>query len=215
MPEEVKKAQVELVEGTPIDERLIKAFEKIAEKTYLSIQKRDYRATLVHREEKGGIDDTEAALIHINEDNRDEVDNPTELDYKGHITPYEAFMFKDVNYAMALAQLKDWAYFEEIEHDAAGNPKFDEIMRKDGSIEKRVRVIQIPINLAQIDMLSKKRLNMGVGGVQSWMHIHERRANAGMPPDETLMGKLSGWAGFKRERVSKEELEAQYGSVKK
>lgn len=206
--EKSQTAQVEIVDSLPIDERLIKAFEKIAEKTYLMIQKRDYRATMVQRTEKAELPDSEAALIHINEESRDQLDNPTELDIKGHITPYEAFMFKDVNYAMALANLRDWAFFEEPEFDAAARPKFDE-----NGNQKKVR---IPINLAQIDMLSKKRLNMGVGGVQSWMHIHERRANSGMPPEENFMNKVYGWAGFKKEKVSKEELEAQYGgSVKK
>jgi len=34
-----------------------------------------------------------------------------------------------------------------------------------------------------------------------------------MPPEESFGEKVSGWAGFKKERVSKEELEAQYGST--
>jgi len=203
----VKAELIEKPESLPLDERLIKAFEAIAERTFLSIQKRDYRATMVHREEKGEVPDSAAALIHIEEEARDELDNPVELDYKGHITPYEAFMFKDVNYAMALAQLKDWAFFEEPEYDKAGRPILDET-----GFQKMIR---LPVNLAQIDMLSKKRLNLGVGGAQAWMHIHERRANAGMPPEEGFMNKLGSWTGFKREKVSKEELEAQYGSQKK
>lgn len=207
MPEEApsKKVDARVVENYPIDERLIKAFEKIAEKTYLMIQKRDYRATMVHKTEKAELPDSEAALIHIEEDNRDQLDNPIELDVKGHITPYEAFMFKDVNYAMALANLKDWAFFEETEYDYAGNPKRDK--------EGNVIINKIPINLAQIDMLSKKRLNLGIGSFQSWLHIHERRANAGMQQDDG-MNKAYGWMGFKKERVSKEEIEAQYGKQK-
>ncbi len=199
-----KKTSVEVVDSLPIDERLIRAFEQIAERTFLSIQKRDYRATMVHREEKGEVPDSAAALIHIDETERDQLDNPIELDYKGQITSYEAFMFKDVNYAMALAGLKDWAFFEEPEYDRAGRPVLDE--------EGNQKVVRIPINLAQIDMLSKKRLNLGIGGTQSWKHIHERRANAGMPQDNQFMDKIYGWAGVKKERVSKEELEAQYGT---
>jgi hypothetical protein len=208
MPEESKQVEVQVVDNLPLDERLIKAFEKIAEKTYLQIQKRDYRATMVARTEKAELPDSEAALIHINEDDRDQLDNPVELDYKGDITPYEAFMFKDVNYAMALAQLKDWAFFDEPELDPMGNPKFDE--------HGNMKIQRIPVNLAQIDMLSKKRLNLGVGGKQGWKHIAERRANAGMPPDEnSTMNKVYGWAGFRKERVSNEELEAQYGGSAK
>ncbi len=195
--------EVQIVDNV-LDERLIKAFEKIAEKTYLMIAKRDYRATLVHKQEKAELPDSEAALIHINEDGRDQLDNPVELDVKGHITSYEAFMFKDVNYAMALANLKDWAFFEEPEYDAMGNLKLDE--------RGNLKIIRTPINLAQIDMLSKKRLNLSVNGVQSYKHISERRANAGMNQgDDNIMNKVYGWAGFKKEKVSKEELEAQYG----
>ena len=184
-------------QAVPIDERLMKVFEKIAEQTFLKIEKRDYRATVVQRKETSEIPDSAAALIHINEETRDENDNPVELDFKGHITPYEAYMFKDVNYAQALVRLKNWAYFEEPELDFSGKPTG--------------KILQIPVNLAQIDMLSKKRLNLAVNGVQSYKHISERRANAGIPEDEGFGSKVAGWAGFKRERVSKEELEAQYG----
>jgi len=202
---EEKKVEVMLPSNNlPIDERLIKAFEQIAEKTYLMIQKRDYRATLVHREEKGEVPDSAAALIHFNEEYRDENDNPTELDVKGNITTRESYLFQNVNYAQALARLKDWAYFEEPKYDRAGNPILDN--------EGNQVFDKIPINLAQIDMLSKKRLNLGVGGHQAKQHIRERRANAGMPEDnQTLGGKIAGWAGFKKERISKEEIESQYG----
>lgn|SRR5574337_510562 len=207
MTEEIKKLPAELVENLPIDERMVKAFEKIAEKTFLNIQKRDYRATMVHREETGEVPDSAAALVHINEEECDQLDNPKELDVKGNITPYEAYMFKDVNYAMALANLRDWAFFEEPEMDIMGKIKLDE----DGN-----PIIQrIPINLAQIDMLSKKRLNLGVNANRSWMHINERRANAGMPNEENTANKVYGWAGFKKERISKEEIESQYGKQQK
>lgn len=196
----VEEKQVILMpdnQAVPIDERLMKAFEKIAEQTFLKIEKRDYRATVVQRNETSEIPDSAAALIHIDETSRDENDNPLELDVKGHITPYEAMMYKDVNYAQALVRLKNWAYFEVEETDFSGKPTGN--------------ITQVPVNLAQIDMLSKKRLNLGINGIQSYKHISERRANAGIPEEESLGSKLSGWAGFKKERVSKEELEAQYG----
>ena len=203
MPEEIKAVQAEIMDTLPIDERMIKAFEKIAEKTFLQIQKRDYRATMVHREEKGEIPDSAAALIHIDEESRDELNNPLELDYKGHISEYEAILFKDTNFALALSQLKNWSYFEGYDYDPMGNIRRDE--------NGNPIMIRIPVNLAQIDMLSKKRLNLGVGGRQGYKHIQERRANAGMPLEEQFMNKIYGWAGFKREKVSKEEIEAQYG----
>ena len=199
--------EVEVVDNLPIDERMVKAFEKIAERTYLMIAKRDYRSTMVHRQEKAEIPDSEAALIHIKDEQTDSLGNPTELDVKGRITPYEAFLFRDVNYAMALANLKDWAFFEELELDAVGNVKLD----KDGN----PIINRIPVNLAQIDMLSKKWLNLGVGGGQSWMHIHERRANAGMPAEETTANKVYGFMGWRKERTTPEQLQAEYGSSAK
>jgi len=205
MPEiATKKVEAEIVETLPLDERMIRAFEKIAEKTFMQIQKRDYRATMVHREEKGEIPDSAAALIHIDETPRDMLNNPIELDVKGHISEYEAIVFKDTNFALALSRLKNWSYFEEIDCDTIGNPKID----ANGNIQK----ICIPVNLAQIDMLSKKWLNLSIGGRQGYKHIDERRANAGMPPDESLGNKITGFMGFRKEKVSREELEAQYGS---
>ena len=63
MSEKSEPREVEVVEALPeIDEKLVKAFEKIAEKTYLMIAKRDYRSTLVHRQEKawlGALSDEE------------------------------------------------------------------------------------------------------------------------------------------------------------
>lgn len=203
MTEESKKVEVQVVEDLGVDPKTAKAIEKIAEKTVLMIAKRDYRATMVHREERAEIPDSEAALIHIDEESQDELGNPQEYDVKGNITAYEAWMFRDVNYGIALTNLRDWWYFEvPVEKYEDG--------KKVTYLEK------VPINLAQIDMMSKKRLNLGIGGHQSWMHIHERRANSGMPPDESAMNKVYGFMGFKKEKVAPEKLQEQYGSsVKK
>lgn len=196
--QEAKKVSVELcepVEKLPLDERMVKAFEKIAEQTFLNIQKRDYRATVVHREEKGEVPDAISTFVTIDEDKKDQLDNPTELDVKGTITPFEAMQFKDVNYAMALSKLKNWAYFEEV------------VEKLDGTKE----AVKVPVNLAQIDMLSKKWLNLSVFGNQSSKHIKALRAGAGMPIDEGIGQKAAGWFGWKRERVAKEELKEAYG----
>lgn len=197
-PQEAKKVSVEVVDSVeklPLDERMVKAFEKIAEQTFLNIQKRDYRATVVHREEKGEVPDAISTFVTIDEAKRDQLDNPTELDVKGTITPFEAMQFKDVNYAMALAKLKNWDHFEET------------IEKLDGTKE----IVKVPVNLAQIDMLSKKWLNLSVFGNQSSKHIKALRAGSGMPIQEGLEQKAAGWFGWKKERVAKEELKEAYG----
>lgn len=180
-----------------IDERLLKAFEKIAEKTYLTISQRDFRATTVHREEKGEIPSDVAAFMHIDEEKiRDQLDNPVELDVKGTIDTFESYHFKDVNYAMALAKLKNWAFFEEKTVDKNG----------------KVTIDKIPINLAQIDMLSKKRLNLSLNSNQSNKHIQALKANAGIINDDAMQ-KASRFFGWRKE--SKQRVQEQYNQVRK
>lgn len=194
MNEEIKDA--EIVNLEPLDERVVKAFEQIAKKTFLEIQKRDYRAEVIERTESGEVPSDIATFVHIDEDNRDELDNPFELDVKGTIKPVEAAHFKDVNYAIALTKLRDWAFFEIPVKQLNGTWKSE----------------RISINLAQIDMLSKKRLNLGIFGEQSNKHIRALRAGAGMPPEESFLQKAGSWFGWKHE--NKNELERSYGIQK-
>lgn len=188
--------EVEIVnpESVSIDERTIRAFEKIAEKTMLDIVKRDYRATVVHREESGQLPDAVNTFMEIDESKTDDLGNPVELDVKGTITPFEAYRFKEVNYATALVNLKDWKYFEVP------------IKGKDGTIQ----VEKVPVLLAQIDMLSKKRLNLSVNGSQSRKHIEALRANANLPPDGDYFGQIMNWAGIKTTKKTKSELDQNY-----
>jgi len=186
-----EETQIEVV-----DAKTMKRIEEIADKMITLRLQKDYRATLVHREEKGGIDDSEAALIHINESTRDELNNPIELDIKGTIDGYDAWLFKEMRYGRALMKLKEWRYFEEITQN------------KDGSIT----ITRTPVDLAQILMLAKSRLNMAVNGNQSWKHIHERRANSGNMADDGFLSKAASWSGLKREKVSREHMNESYGN---
>lgn len=194
MSEESKSVEVQVV--TP---ELEKKIAEITGNTITSILKKDYRATIVHREEKGGIDDTEAALIHINEEVVDELGNPVELDYKGTIDRYDAYLFKETRYAQALMELKEWKYFLVEEKGRDGN----------------IYIRKEPVNLAKLVMTSKQRINMSVGGSQSWKHIQERRANAGIPLDEGIASKLASWSGVMRKKVDKSEMNASYGNNEK
>jgi len=76
MPEtSTKKVQAEIVESLPLDERMIRAFEKIAEKTSCRY-KSEIIAPLWFTEKKRGNPDSAAALIHIDEESRDELNKP-------------------------------------------------------------------------------------------------------------------------------------------
>lgn len=191
MDEKSTETTVEIV-----DPKTMKKFEEIAEKMITLRLQKDYRATLVHREEKGGIDDSEAALIHIDETKRDELDNPIELDVKGTIDGYDAWLFLEMRYGRALMKLKNWRYFEEVSEN------------KDGTIT----ITRTPVDLAQYYMLAKSRINMAKGGTQSWKHIQERRANAGKHDDDSVLGKAASWSGLKREKVSREQMNEAYGN---
>ena len=191
MDESKKETTVEIV-----DPKIIKQLEEVTDRMLTLRLQKDYRATVVHREEKGGIDDSEAALIHINEKSRDELDNPVELDYKGTIDNYDAWLFQEMRYGRSLMKLKNWRFFEEIATDKNGN----------------VTITRTPVDLAQLFMLAKSRINMAKGGSQSWKHIQERRANAGKIDDESMISKAASWSGLKRERIPKEQMQEAYGN---
>lgn len=183
------------VEIEVIDPKLVKKFEEIATNTFQLIMKKDYRATVVHREERGGIDDSEAALIHISEEAVDELGHPLELDVKGTIDNYQAHLFTEMRYGRALMSLREWKFFDQ------------KVKQKDGSYI----IERTPVDLAQIYMMAKERTNMARGGAQSWKHIKERQANAGRVPDDSLSAKAAGWMGLKREKRDKDEMREQYG----
>jgi len=171
-----------------------KALSKIVEKTYFEIQKRDYRATVVHREEKGEIPSDVATFMHIDENPRDDVGNPTELDVKGTINEFEKYLFSNITFAQAFERLKDWWCFEEITEDKEGNKI----------------LIQTPVNLAQMDMLAQKRLDFSLNGSQSNKHIAALRASSGRD-DDTMMQKTANWLGWRKE--SKQTVQQNYGQT--
>jgi len=173
-----------------IDPKVEKAFERIAERAIVELQKRDYRATIKHVEEQGQVPSDVATFVHIDERERDQLDNPVELDVKGTISSFEAEHFKDVSYAMALASLKNWAFFEEPGKDKEGEPV----------------TIRTPINLAQIDMLAKKRLNLSRNGSQSEKHIRALQANSGKLDD--AMQKTATWLGLRKQ--DKQQVQQKY-----
>ena len=171
-----------------------KALSKIVEKTYFEIQKRDYRATVVHREEKGEVPSDVATFMHVNETTQDGVGNPTELDVKGTINDFEKYLFSNITFAQAFEQLKDWWCFEEIQEDKEGNKI----------------LIRTPINLAQMDMLAQKRLDMSLNGSQSKKHIDALRANSGRE-DESILQRNASWLGWRKE--SKQTVQQNYGQT--
>ena len=183
-----------------IDPKVLKKIEEVAINTFRLEMKKDYRATVVHREERGGIDDSEAALIHVNEEAVDELGHPLELDVKGTISPYQAWLFTEMRYGRALMQLVDWKFFKQT------------TKQKDGSYVTEL----IPVDLAQIYMMAQERTGMARGGTQSWKHIEERKANAGRNQDESVLSKAaSGFFGVKREKRDKEEMREHYGQQEK
>ena len=148
----------DLSEDISIDENKIKS---IALNAMLDIQKRDYRATTQHTDIKTNEVASDAAtFVHFDEKLRDVLDNPVELDIKGTISTFDKFLFGNINFAVAFEHLKDWWKFEQI--------------------DKNGKIIEIPINLAQLDMLSQKRLNLSLKGNQSEKHIRALRANSGV-----------------------------------
>lgn len=164
-----------------IDEGMVRAIEKIAENTYLSIQKKDFRATTVTRTEQGEVPSDVAAFLHFDESLVDNLGSPIELDIKGTITTSERYSFEFSNFAMMLTDLRDWKFFESEREE------------RDGSIT----IIKTPIKLAQEDMNVQKRLNLSRMGAQSEKHIRALRANSGR--EEDGLDRISKFMGWRKE----------------
>ena len=173
-----------------IDEKKIQPY---VEKALLSLEKKDYRATVVHRDEKGQLPDAVTELINIKTDQVDDFGNPIDLDVKGSISPTDAFFFGNVDFAVALSELKDWAYIER--------PTLDKKT-------KQVVMDRIPIDLAQVCMYRRKFTNLSILGQRARDYKDSLRAYAGS--GESMMDRVAGWAGL-TQRKTKDEIDSVYG----
>jgi len=152
-------------------------------------EKRDYRATVVHREERAEPPDAFTTFINVNENNVDEMGYPRELDVKGTQTPFDVYQSCAVELGTEFAELIDWQYHRV--QDSKGKWHLQEV------------------DLAKASVISRKWNNMGLFGQQSTKHLNGLRASAGLTQDDSPIKQNLKWFGFVRK--NKADMAEQYG----
>ena len=172
-----------------LDERLLKVFEHAVERGLINIEKKDFRATVVHREEPAQPPDAFTTFIDIDENKIDEIGFPRELDVKGTQSLFDIYQSNMVELGTVFSKLIDWQYI----------PTYD---KKHGwQLEE--------VDLAKVSLISKKWNNLGLFGQQSNKHLRGLRAASGLPDEESRIRKGLKWMGFVRH--DKEEYMEQFG----
>lgn len=169
-----------VIDGKPVrvDDRLMRLFEASVEKGLLNIEKRDYRATVVHREEIAQPPDAFTTFVSIDEGKVDKMGFPRELDVKGTQTIFDVYQSNMVELGTIFSKLIDWQYIPV--HDT-----------KKGWILEEV-------DLAKVSLISKKWNNLGLFGQQSAKHLKGLEAAAGLSDKESRVRKGLKWMGFIR-----------------
>ena len=159
--EQVQKAEVEVIE--PENKQIIvteKELEKMIARAIVTVEKKDYRATLSLNTNQQQVPDAMTAFIDMSEDKQNEFGFNRELDIKGTISPFQLYFSQTARFAQALSELKNWEYIERLDDD--GNIK------------------RIPIDLMSLESEEMRWLSLALFGQQSEKEIRLMRAGFGM-----------------------------------
>jgi len=170
--------EVEIVEKKTITVRP-EELENMIAKAIVSIEKKDYRATVTNIQQHGQMPDAMTAFIDINEDNTNQYNFNRDLDVKGTISGFQLWKNKLTRVAVAMSELKDWRYIEREDND--GN------------------MVQIPVDLAQLAADEERWLSLSLGGSQSEKEIRLMRAGFGLNEESTL-DKGAKWFGLVKKK---------------
>ena len=155
--------------------------ETIIRNTMVSIEKKDYRATVTNIQQQGQVPDAMTAFVDMDENNRNDYDFNRDLDVKGTISSFQLWQNKLTRVAVAMSQLKDWRYIE----------------RED----KEGKVVEVPVDLAQLAADEERWLSLSLGGSQSEKEIRLMRAGFGLNEESTL-DKGAKWFGLVKKKKS-------------
>lgn len=179
-PEEVKKTEVQIVEPETKITVSEKDLEKMIAKAIVSIEKKDYRATLNLNTSQQQIPDAMTAFIDVDEEAKNSFGFNRELDVKGTINPFQLYFSQTSRFAQALAELENWEY---VVREADGERK------------------EIPIDLMSLESEEMRWLSLALFGQQSEKEIRLMRAGFGLNED-TMMDKGARWFGLVKKKKS-------------
>ena len=155
--------------------------ENIIRNTMISIEKKDYRATVTNIQQNGQIPDAMTAFVDMDDEHRNDYNFNRDLDVKGTISSFQLWQNKLTRVAVAMSQLKDWRYVER--EDREGN------------------IIEVPVDLAQLAADEERWLSLSLGGSQSEKEIRLMRAGFGLNEESTL-DKGAKWFGLVKKKKS-------------
>ena len=179
---QVQNAEVEIVE--PENKQIIvteKELEKMIARAIVTVEKKDYRATLNLNTNQQQVPDAMTAFIDVSEEKKNEFGFNRELDIKGTINPFQLYFSQTARFAQALSELKNWEHIERF--DDKGNK------------------ILIPIDLMSLESEEMRWLSLALFGQQSEKEIRLMRAGFGMN-EETTLDKGARWFGLVKKKKS-------------
>ncbi len=156
--------------------------ETIIRNTMISIEKKDYRATVTNIQQNGQIPDAMTAFVDMDDGHKNDYDFNRDLDVKGTISGFQLWQNKLTRVAVAMSQLKDWRYIE-----------------RPG--DKEGEIIEVPVDLAQLAADEERWLSLALGGSQSEKEIRLMRAGFGLN-EETNFDKGAKWFGLVKKKKS-------------
>ena len=178
---QVQKAEVEVVEPEKQIVVTEKELEKMIARAIVTVEKKDYRATLNLNTNQQQVPDAMTAFIDVDEEKQNQFGFNRELDVKGSINQFQLYFSQTARFAQALSELKDWEYIE----------------RYDDKGEKKC----IPIYLMSLESEEMRWLSLALFGQQSEKEIRLMRAGFGMN-EETVLDKGARWFGLVKKKKS-------------
>lgn len=162
-----------------------KELEKRVAKVLVNLEKKDYRATIVHRSEQGQVPDAMTAFINVSDDDNSKNRHGynRELDIKGTIGEYQQWFNQSVRFTTALSNLIDWQYMEVPDPEHEG------------------KTMLVEVDLMQLDAEEGRWLSLALHGTQSEKEIRLMRAGFGLQ-EENFGDKAGKWFGLVRRKKS-------------
>lgn len=160
------------------DEKVVikqKDLEVMIAKAIVNIEKKDYRATVTHIDQKGQVPDAMTAFINIDEGAENKFGFNRELDIKGSINPFQLYFSQTARFAQALQELKNWEYIER--KDENGN------------------IVKIDVDLMTLESEEMRWLSLALFGQQSEKEIRLMRAGFGLN-EENVIDRGAKWFGL-------------------
>lgn len=176
-----KETQVEIVDDDEMVTLKRRDIETMVRNAIVSIEKKDYRATVNLNTNQQQVPDAMTAFIDFSEADKNEFGFNRALDVKGSLDRFQVYFSQTARFAQALAELENWEYI--VREDEEGNRR------------------KIPIDLMSLESEEMRWLSLSLFGQQSEKEIRLMRAGFGLN-EETIGDKAGKWFGLVKKKKS-------------